>query len=79
MNAATAQAVAYGPAKGFYYGHFLEYGTARMGAFPYMRPSFDAGVDRALAYIRDALWVELAGRGVRRGTINAPSVPQGEV
>lgn len=56
--------VAYGPAKGFFYGYYQEWGTSRHGAQPFMRPSFDAGTAKALSEISRRLWVELAGRGI---------------
>lgn len=51
--------VAIGPVKGFFYGYYLEFGTVKMGARPFMRPAFDSQKDRTLALIKERLWVEL--------------------
>lgn len=65
-------AVAIGPARGFFYGLFLEYGTVFMGAKPFARPAFEAGVQKALAEIVRSTWTALASRGISRST-SAPS------
>jgi HK97 gp10 family phage protein len=49
-------AVAVGPARKVFYGLYLEYGTVKMGAKPFLRPAFDYGTDRALTLIREGLW-----------------------
>ncbi len=54
-----ATTVVIGPARGFFYGYYLEFGTVKMGAQPFMRPAFDSQKDRTLALIRERLWVEL--------------------
>jgi HK97 gp10 family phage protein len=63
-------AVAVGPARKTFYGLYLEYGTVKMAARPFMRPAFDYGSDRALTLIREGLWQLLdqanAGAGVFR-------------
>lgn len=70
---AHMQAVAVGPATGFYYSVFLEYGTVHMSAQPFARPAFDAEAPKALQELSRRLWVELAGRGIgRTGTSSGP-------
>jgi HK97 gp10 family phage protein len=59
-------AVAIGPAKGFRYGFFQEYGTVRHRAQPFMRPAFDRHVvsGATLRLLIGSLWRALIGRGV---------------
>lgn len=60
-------AIRIGPTKpGFAYGLPLEIGTRKMSAHPFMRPAFDAQGGKALGIIGQALWRELAARGVQR-------------
>jgi len=49
-------AVAIGPTRKAFYGLFVEYGTVKMGAKPFLRPAFDYGSDRTLTLIREGLW-----------------------
>jgi len=49
-------AVAVGPSRKGFYGLYLEYGTVKMSARPFLRPAFDYGSDRALTLIREGLW-----------------------
>jgi len=49
-------AVAVGPGRKTFYGLYLEYGTVKMAAKPFLRPAFDYGSDRALTLIREGLW-----------------------
>lgn len=65
--------LAVGPQKGFYYGTFLEFGTAHMSAQPFMRPGFDTTVGEALTTIGSSFWRELAAKGIHRSS--AGSVP----
>jgi HK97 gp10 family phage protein len=68
-----AATVNVGPAKGFVYGYFQEYGTKRHAAQPFMRPAFDANTGRALSILSASLWRELAAKGIgRSSTSNAP-------
>lgn len=67
--------VAIGPAKGFFYGFFQEYGTVRHGAQPFMRPAFDSQVQAVLTRMSAAAWRILAGRRISR-TVDAPTVVQ---
>lgn len=71
-----AISVAIGPAKGFFYGFYQEYGTARHGAQPFARPAFDGEVPKIPAALAQALWIELAGKGFgfRSGTGSGPVV-----
>lgn len=59
----TEAAVGVGPAKGFFYGMFLEYGTVKMSARPFMRPAFDQHAPGTFEAIGKALWRELAAEG----------------
>lgn len=63
-------AVAVGPSRQVFYGRYLEFGTVKMSAKPFLRPAFDYGTDRALSLIRAGLWELLeqanAGAGVFR-------------
>ncbi len=62
-SARGTAAVAYGPERGFHYGFFLEYGTSRQSAQPFMRPSFDTGVRPAMDRLTRSIWAALVGRG----------------
>jgi len=52
----TEAAIAVGPRQDFFYGIFLEYGTVKMSALPFMRPAFDSTRDEALTILKDELW-----------------------
>jgi HK97 gp10 family phage protein len=70
---AKAQAVNVGPAKGFFYGHYQEWGTVYHAAHPFMRPAFDQNTMKALSILSTSLWRELASKGIgRSSTSNAP-------
>jgi len=61
-------AVKIGPAKGtaaqyFYYGFFIEYGTIKMGAHPFMRPAFDQHVKGVLDAMKAIYWRLITGNG----------------
>jgi len=54
-----------GPAGGktgndFFYGFFLEYGTAHMPPQPFARPAFDQTAQQALDILSDELWFAIA-------------------
>jgi HK97 gp10 family phage protein len=69
----TEAVVQVGPKRGFFYGYFLEYGTSKMGAQPFMRPAVDTKSRPALAVALSHLWESiLAVSGGR-----APSAPGG--
>lgn len=53
---AKAAAVAWGPVKGFFYGYFLEWGTVKMAARPFMRPAFDSQAERSLGILMRRTW-----------------------
>lgn len=72
-------AVAVGPAKRFFYASFQEFGTVKHGAQPFARPAFDENWQKSLGILSAAIWVELAGRGVHRATVVAPTPVLGEV
>lgn len=72
-----AGGLAVGPEKGqYFYGSFLEFGTSKMSAQPFMRPGFDTTVHESLAVIRKSLWRELAAKGIGQ-SVSVPSVPSG--
>jgi HK97 gp10 family phage protein len=48
-------AVTVGPTSDYFYGYFLEHGTVKMRAYPFMRPGFDEGQDEALRILRDGV------------------------
>lgn len=60
--------VGIGVPRGFFYDWFLEYGTVHMSAQPFYRPTFDAQVNRTINQLGEAIWTELAGKGVARPT-----------
>lgn len=68
----TEEAVGIGPSKSFFYGLFLEYGTVKMGARPFMRPAFDQGVTRAVTDLAIAMWRRL-DQAVAKRRGSAPS------
>lgn len=59
-------AVAVGPTREFYYGFFQEFGTRHNRAHAFMRPAFDIQAPKALGILGQALWRELAARGISR-------------
>jgi HK97 gp10 family phage protein len=66
-----AQAVAWGPAKGLFYGYFLEYGTVFMHPRPFMRPPFELRAGGMVSALGSAIWLELRDRGVDRRSVLA--------
>ena len=50
-----------GPAGSGFYGRFLEYGTSRMSARPFVRPAFDGVRVQAEAAISDSIWRAING------------------
>ena len=42
-----------------YYARFLEHGTSKMAARPFMRPALDAQKDKAVSGFRDAVQAEI--------------------
>jgi len=66
-------AVTVGPAKGYFWGSFLEFGTPRARPFPFMRPAFDQHAAGALSDLAASIWRALAGAGqIRTGTGSGP-------
>lgn len=49
-------AVLIGPERRFFYGYFLEFGTSKMSARPFMRPAVDTKARPALAVALSRLW-----------------------
>lgn len=48
-----------GPSGKGFYGRYLEYGTSRLAARPFMRPAFDAVYGEAQRAIEAAIWREV--------------------
>lgn len=44
----------------FFYGHFLEWGTKRMGKIPFLRPAWDATKGEYLTKFGQAMWARLS-------------------
>ena len=42
-----------------FYGRFLEFGTSRMAAKPFLRPAYDAAVQKALQAVQDRMAEEV--------------------
>jgi len=55
--------ISIGPTKGFFYGHFQEFGTTRHGAQPFLRPAFDSEGGTALKLISAETWAALIRKG----------------
>jgi HK97 gp10 family phage protein len=51
--------VAIGPTTAAFYGSFLELGTIKMAARPFLRPAFDTGTDEATQTVGDGVWREM--------------------
>lgn len=64
--------VGIGVPKSFFYDYFLEYGTVHASARPFYRPVFDGQINRTLEQLGQAIWTELAGKGVHRPTSILP-------
>lgn len=47
-----------------FYGRFVEYGTAKMPARPYMRPAYDENKEKAVEAIKDRIRARLDKAGV---------------
>lgn len=45
---------------------FIEFGTSKQPAEPFMRPAFDSQNDAILQTVGRDLWVSLAGKGIHR-------------
>ena len=52
-------AVAVGPTTGAFYGGFLEFGTVKMAARPFLRPAWDTESPKALDAMGDGIWQDL--------------------
>jgi HK97 gp10 family phage protein len=75
---AKESAVAVGATRGGFYGSFQEFGTAHHAPQPWARPAFDATHQTSLRVFADALWRELAGRGIQRGSSSVDVPVEGE-
>lgn len=61
-------AVLIGPEKRFFYGYFLEFGTAKMGPQAFMRPAFDTKVRPAMTVAMSKLWQSILA--VTKGNVS---------
>lgn len=48
----------------FYYAHFIEYGTVKLAAKPFMRPAYDGGKEQAVEAMRVKIDERLTKAGV---------------
>ncbi len=58
-------------------GVFLEFGTEDTAMQAHLRPAFDQEAVKTLGPIGQAIWRELAGRGISRPTVDAEETPSG--
>lgn len=56
-------AVVVGPTKEVFYAGFVEFGTRKMPARPYLRPAFDEHAQAAIGSIGNRLWHALVAQG----------------
>lgn len=68
----TEAVVAVGPNRRSFYGLFQEFGTAKHGAQPFMRPAFDEKSAQALTILQQDIWQWLRKHSGR--TTSGPSV-----
>lgn len=61
-------AVAIGPSKDFFYGYFLEFGTIKMAAKPFMRPAFDSKAGESFKVFQERIWAILRDKAGRSTT-----------
>ncbi len=61
-------AVGIGPSKDFFYGYFLEFGTIKMSAKPFMRPAFDSKVGESFKVFQERIWAILRDKASRSTT-----------
>ncbi|MNY41310.1 hypothetical protein D3C86_1761160 [compost metagenome] len=47
----------------FFYAHFVEYGTSKMAAKPFMRPAYDQNKEKAVQAIKDRISKRLEKAG----------------
>lgn len=68
FDKATGLEMAMGPSSGegvLSYATHVEFGTVDTAPQPYMRPAWDGGAGKALEYVKDHLWDELAAAAQR--------------
>jgi HK97 gp10 family phage protein len=61
----TTVSIAVGPERYFFYGRFVEWGTSRSPAHPFMRPAWDEFKPYALEALGVALWRRIAEQARR--------------
>ena len=60
-NKTASYSISWNKSKAFY-GRFVEFGTKRMPAYPFLRTSFDAVNQKAIQSVNDRLEQELKGK-----------------
>ena len=60
-NKTASYSISWNKSKAFY-GRFVEFGTKRMPAYSFLRPSFDAVNQKAIQAVNDRLEQELKGK-----------------
>lgn len=66
VSAAPDHALAaIGPGPEGFYGRFLEFGTVRMAARPFMRPAFDGSAPRAIETMRQKMAYFIESQGTK--------------
>lgn len=63
----------------FFYDTMQEFGTVHSAAQPFYRPGMDETWPKTLKIVGDAMWRELAGRGIHRPTVTVDVPVQDEV
>ena len=61
----TTVSIAVGPERYFFYGRFVEWGTSRSPAHPFMRPAWDEFKPYALEALGAALWARITAAARR--------------
>lgn len=56
-------AIVVGPAFGFFYAYFQEFGTGHHAAQSFLRPAFHGHVEQAINTVKGEIWRELVSRG----------------
>ena len=62
----TETGVVIGPWKKRFYGFFLEWGTVKMQAQPFLRPAFDENTKRSLGILETQLWANVTSWLMKR-------------
>lgn len=71
VDPGTEAVVQVGPAKGFFYGYFLEYGTVKMRAQAFMRIAVDSKSGQAMQIALTRMWAAIVAYTKKNGTAAA--------